>query len=497
MSDWDNAYSQYSNALKNDTVTEQTIRDLYGSIGPDFANRIVKIKSEIDAQQAAGSKEYYSAGRISADNASWDMAFRLAETGLSSIYNMEKRTVEAGSYNDEYGNTFVNERTQYYNKSTGEEITDKWLSLQGGGGLRTNYNIHFTDDGTPIPYTSKESSDWVKFRDTALKPIAAIVLAAYGVPYVSTALGATSAGASIVAAGGQAALTGVSAGIVSGGVSLIGGNNFEDALKSALTSGLTAGATAGFADTIGQTLGFDAGSVASKAAGNAIIAGAKAGITDENILQSMATAAVSSYLSNKDSVVKATDEDLAAGLDPRYGTNQTYDAFMTNAMTPEARASIETQINPSLMGPQTAEDLGKGFDQYMTDSTFDATANQGSLAKEVKEPGLNLTAKDVKTGIKIAGVLMAGDEVIDRTIGSDDKQITGQLSTTNKDKYRNAPLAGFKMVKYDDPATGGSKYIPFVGEEALLPPPEGYKRMYAKGGFVSKPTKSKGLAGRR
>ena len=53
------------------------------------------------------------------------------------------------------------------------------------------------------------------------------------------------------------------------------------------------------------------------------------------------------------------------------------------------------------------------------------------------------------------------------------------------------------MVKYDDPATGASKYIPFVGEEALLPPPSGYKRGYAKGGFVSKPIKSKGLASKR
>ena len=79
---------------------------------------------------------------------------------------------------------------------------------------------------------------------------------------------------------------------------------------------------------------------------------------------------------------------------------------------------------------------------------------------------------------------MAGNEVVDKTIGSS----TSSFATKpDKDIYRDAPLAGFKMVKYEDTATGSSKYIPFVGEEALLPPPTGYtKTSYAKGGFVSK-----------
>ena len=75
---------------------------------------------------------------------------------------------------------------------------------------------------------------------------------------------------------------------------------------------------------------------------------------------------------------------------------------------------------------------------------------------------------------------MAGDEIIDKTIGS------SFATKPPKDIYRDAPIAGFRMVKYEDSATGASKYVPFVGEEALLPPPAGYTKTFAKGGFVSR-----------
>jgi hypothetical protein len=79
---------------------------------------------------------------------------------------------------------------------------------------------------------------------------------------------------------------------------------------------------------------------------------------------------------------------------------------------------------------------------------------------------------------------MAGDAIIDKTIGLEKSLVTKPA----KDIYRDAPLAGFKMVRYEDSATGASKYIPFVGEEALLPPPIGYTKSFAKGGFVSRRT---------
>lgn len=443
---WDEAYSSYRDTLKNGQMSEKTIRDLYSNLSQTFVDNIIKIKSELDMQQAAGTKDYWSSGRMaSVDNATWDNAFRLAEGGLSSVQQLGRRMVTS-TVEGENGPAQTVTTPEYYNKETGEAIQN-WDHLSQNAPLRTRFNYHFQDDGTVIPYTSTISSDWVQFRDNVAKPIAGIVLSAYGIPalspYVSAATGL---------AQGTAGLAAATAATVSVGTSVISGNSFKETLKAATTAGLTAGATAGYADTIGQTLGFDAGSVASKAAGQAIIAGAKAGITDENILTNMATAAVTSVLSNKDGIVKATDEDLAAGLDPQYGSNQTYDAFMNDAM---------------------------GIDRG-----FDATENEGSLAKEVKEPGIDLTSTDIKTGIKIAGVLMAGDEVIDNTIG---KSTVGLGSRIDEDIYRDAPLAGFKMVKYDDSTTGSSKYIPFVGDEALLPPPSGYTRSsYAKGGFVAK-----------
>jgi hypothetical protein len=505
-----NAYDYYYGTLTGGQVTADTIRQAYGEIDPGQVERTLQIKAELDAQQAAGAREYYSAG-ISTDNATWDMAFRMAEMGLSSVQDMEKRNVNV-EYSDE-GGTQTTQQTRYFNKATGADITDNWTRVSRSGPLKTTYNLHFTDDGMVMPYTAKETSDWVKFRDSTLKPIAGIALAAYGVPYVSTAIaGTTVAGVTLTA--GSALTTGVAAGMVSGGVSLLGGNSFEEALKNALTSGLTAGATAGYADTIGQSLGFDAGSVASKAAGNAIIAGAKAGITDENILQSMASAAVATYLSNKDPAFDATERegslakpgfddgdmttDFGVGVDYSLGSNlkfpsgegikvgQNFDTGINVGESPvdyglggSSGLGLATSSSPNLKA------MGGG--QGLTATKDDGTTLAG------KDFSTGLTAKDINTGIKIGGVLMAGDEVIDRTLGGRNTLTT----TSSADKYRNAPLAGFKMVKYDDPATGASKYIPFVGEEALLPPPEGYKRGYAKGGFVSKPVTSQGLASRK
>ena len=46
----------------------------------------------------------------------------------------------------------------------------------------------------------------------------------------------------------------------------------------------------------------------------------------------------------------AADADIAGGMIPEYGTNQAYDAFMSQAMTPEAIAALEKQIAESSVG---------------------------------------------------------------------------------------------------------------------------------------------------
>lgn len=506
---WD--YNKYRESLKSDTTDLNAALGALGSQDPTMAQNAQNLYKEILTQQKAGSEQYWSKGNTaSSQAAAADFALRLAENGVGSLTEVGQRTVSADYARTDRGNPNLGKVPQYYNKTTGEALPRADLFGRGHKDLGIEYNLNF-EHGVVIPYTSNRTSSWVSFRESTLKPIAAIALAAYGVPYVSTALGATSAGASLVAVGGQAALTGVSAGIVSGSVSLIGGNSFEDALKGALVSGLTAGATAGFADTIGQSMGFDAGSVASKAAGGAIIAGAKAGITDEDVLTSMATAAVSAYLSNKEPAFDATERegslaklgvdgamttDFGSGADYsltgglKFGStegikvDQNFDTgvdgpvdySLTSGTTP---TGLQTSTSPNL----TARGGGQGITATRDDGT--------TLAGEPFKTGLSKT--DIKTGVKIAGVLMADKAVTNITMGDN----TTAAATQNKDKYRNAPLAGFRMVKFDDPVGGGSKYIPFVGEKSLLPPPAGYNKSYAKGGFVSKPVKRNGLASRK
>jgi hypothetical protein len=394
-------------------------------------------------------------------------------------------------------NTDEGSNTEYINKTTGE-VLPKWAGLSSSRGTKLNYNLHFTDDGAVIPYTTGRQSSWVKFRENVAKPIAGIVLAAYGVPYVSAALGTTAAGASIAAVGGQAAITGVSAAAVSGGVSLLSGNSFEDALKNALVSGITAGAAAGYADTIGQSLGFEAGSVASKAAGQAIVAGVKAGVTDENILQSMATAAVSTYLSNKTPVFDATANEGSLAKP----------SFDDSSMTTDFTTGANLNLTSNLKFPSTE---GINVDNRALGSNYDLTAGTTPFETGLESTSPNLKAmgggqgitvgrddgsvlsgkdfntglstEDIKTAVKIGGVLMASDAVIDKTINP------SFAKKPSKDIYRDAPLAGFKMVDYEDAATGTTRYIPFIGDEALLPPPVGYARKsFAKGGFVSRRT---------
>jgi hypothetical protein len=490
---WD--YNQYMNSLRADAPDYS---DALSKLDEFMSRPALNIYKEMLFQQENGTDEYWSQGRLGSKKAAAaDFALRLTENGISSLRELGVRTVKKPTgQNDDNGNAVIADTTEYFNKTTGEALP-KWdrVAVGNNSWSKLQYNIHFTEDGIAIPYTANNQSDWVKFREQA-KPIAGILLAAYGVPYVSTALAGTTIGG-VTLASGSAALTGVSSAVVSGGVSLLSGASFEDALKNALTSGLTAGAAAGYADTIGQTLGFQAGSVASKAAGQAIVAGVKAGVTDENILQSMATAAVATYMSNKTPAFDATEREgsLAKLNEDSFGMTTDFGAGANYALTSNLKFPSTEGIKVDDRGFGDNYDLTTGATPFtgLQTTTPNLTAMGGGQGITVgRTDGTTLSGKDfttgpslkdVETAVKIGGVLMASDAVIDSTVGS--------TSTTRstRDIYRDAPLAGFKMVKYEDSASGASKYIPFVGEEALLPPPTGYTRSsFAKGGFVSRRT---------
>lgn len=491
---WD--YNKYMNSLKVDAPDYTDALATLSSQNSVMSKNAQNVYKEMLAQQQAGSADYWSQGNLGSKKAAAaDFALRLAENNIGSLNELGQRSVmKSTGVPDESGNEPMVQTTEYFNKTTGEALPD-WDRVAVGvdSFSKLQYNIHFTEDGTAIPYTANNQSNWVQFREQ-VKPIAGILLSAYGVPYVANALAGTTVGG-ITLASGSAALTAASSAVVSGGVSLLSGATPKEALKSAVTSGLTAGAAAGYADTIGQALGFDAGSIASKAAGQAIIAGVKAGVTDENVLQNMATAAVATYLSNKTPVFDATANegslaklnedsfdmttDFGSGAD--YSLTSNLKSFPTEGIKVDDRGfgdnyDLTTGATPFTGLQTTSPNLtAMGGAQGVTVGRDDGTTLSG------KDFTTGPSLKDIETVAKVGGVLMAGDAVIDKTIGS------SFVTKPNKDIYRDAPLAGFKMVKYEDSASGASKYIPFVGEEALLPPPTGYNRTsFAKGGLASR-----------
>jgi hypothetical protein len=491
---WD--YNQYMNSLRADAPDYTQSLAALSSQNETMSRNAQNVYKEMLQQQQAGSADFWSQGKLGSKKAAAaDFALRLAENGIGSLRELGGRTVKKPTgQNDDNGNAVMADTIEYFNKTTGEALPD-WdrVAIAPNSWSKLQYNIHFTEDGTAIPYTANNQSDWVQFREQA-KPIAAVLLSAYGVPYVSGALAGTTIGGVTLTAG-SAALTGVSSAIVSGGVSLLGGAEFKDALKNALTSGLTAGAAAGYADTIGQTLGFQAGSVASKAAGQAIVAGVKAGVTDENVLQSMATAAVATYMSNKTPAFDATANEgsLAKLNEDSFGMTTDFGSGANYALGSNLRFSSTDGIRVDDRGFGDNYDLTAGttpFTGLQTTSPNLSAMGGGQGVTVGRDDGTILSGKDFTTGpslkdietvAKIGGVLMAGNEVIDSTIGS------SFATKPDYDIYRDAPLAGFKMVKYEDSASGASKYIPFVGEEALLPPPTGYNRTsFAKGGLASR-----------
>lgn len=487
---WD--YNKYRESLKSESTDFNAALAALSDQDPAMAQNAQNIYKEILAQQKAGAEEYWNKGNTASNQAAAaDFALRLAENGIGSLQDIGKKQVEGVM--DEGG--MAPPTTVLINKRTGEALPRQDLLGRGTSDLDIEYNLHFTEDGFVMPYTSNRTSEWVSFREGIVKPVAGIALAAYGVPYVAGSLAGTTIGGVTLAAG-SALTTGVSAAAISGGVSMLSGNSFEDALKGALISGVTAGATAGYADTIGQSLGFDAGSVASKAAGNAIIAGAKAGVTDENILAEMAKSAVATYMANKTPAFDATERE---GSLAKPGVDDT--------MTTDFGVNADYSLAGGMKFPSTEginvdnRGVGEGYELTGGTTPFTGIQESSSINLTAMGGGQGLTATrpdgsilsgtdfttgpsmtDIKTGLKIAGVLMASDEIIDKTIG-----LGGPTKTTQpKDIYRDAPLAGFKMVRYEDPATGAVKYVPFVGEESLLPPPTNYNKSYAKGGFVSR-----------
>lgn len=426
------------------------------------------------------------------------------------------------------------------NKETGQAVPNTYGERQTGnafGGTyagkgNTGYRVQFAEDGTPVFYTTQASSnDLVNLiGDNKLLMVAASVGAAYfGGPAGAAALQAAM-GQDISNIAKSAALSYVGGQIASGVsstqsvIDTLGqvGANIAGNVVGAVATGrdpLAALTTAGLGQTVGESLGMS-GTTATTV-GSSLVNGVVAELRGKDVSDAMIAGAVSGYFSGEKNIRdlnKAADEDIAGGLIPEYGTNEAYDAFMQNAMTPEAMASIEDQFG---LNKPADEDIAGGLDpkygtnevydtfmkdamtpeaqtsiedmiiNFGTDTTtedtiavdtggFDATEREGSLVKD-NETGDGFLSKifepmsgadALKTGIRagLAGAAVAAGGAAVNSLVT--RPITTTTSTDGIDIYKDAPIKGYHMKQ--DPITG--RYIPYIGERALL----------AKGGFVTR-----------
>lgn len=171
---WDDAYSKYADQIRSGDMSADFIRKTYGSLGGNsekgnsFADRVIAIHQEL-LEQGKKYKVPVSGGQIGEADTIWDTAFRLAETGTDSIYDLGQRTKEVAQRNAEDGTEYTDLVTELYHKPTGAAVTmPNW-------GFKNEYHLQFAPDGTPIPYSTRKRSDWVEFRDEFLKPAVSMV----------------------------------------------------------------------------------------------------------------------------------------------------------------------------------------------------------------------------------------------------------------------------------------------------------------------------------
>lgn len=169
---WDDAYSKYADQARSGDITANFIRDLYGPLGGksekgnSFADRVIAIHQELEDQR----KKYkvpVSGGDIGTGDTVWDTAFRLAETGTDSIYDLGQRTVESVHEGESGPQTYST--TELYHKPTGAAVT------MPSYGFDNEYQLQFGPNGTPVAYSTPKQSDWMKFREDILKPAASMV----------------------------------------------------------------------------------------------------------------------------------------------------------------------------------------------------------------------------------------------------------------------------------------------------------------------------------
>lgn len=378
-------------------------------------------------------------------------------------------------------------RTVFYNKDTGKELsttvgvepsrgleyigndpyagdksTDPNAALLFGktysGKGQTNVGVQFAADGTPYFFTAYggSTSDMNTYA-----PLVAFALTASG---AGAALGgAITSGLGVTTAAGFSAGTVAAASAAAGGA-LVGGTLAElsggSFVKGAITGAVTSGVSDTFSTNIGEMLGLQ-GKMATQV-GSAILSGAKAEISGGDFLKGAAMDGLVSTISN---TTGFTTKDVKSAISAV--------AALDSGDPMRIAASLANLTKLDYFNKDKADELVKKVSAPTQEQIDIDRGISGVLAGATV--GATLNAKDQSTALpNITGA--TGTSVAP----------TGGLSSYGKDIYADAPIKGFAMRKYQDDA-GNTKYIPFVGEEAQLSVPTGYKFVgYNKGGFVQK-----------
>lgn len=171
--DWEDAYSEYSNALRGGEMDIKKLKSIY-DFAPQFTSKIDNLYKELEAQQKSGTGQYWNSGELkSKQDAALDMAFRLAEAGASSLKDIGQREVDV-QYPSEFGDLQTAKSTEIYNKATGEAMPD-WNRLSSAHNFDMDYHLQFDKNGNAVPYSTNQQSDWVSFRDDVLRPAATTI----------------------------------------------------------------------------------------------------------------------------------------------------------------------------------------------------------------------------------------------------------------------------------------------------------------------------------
>lgn len=437
----------------------------------------------------------------------------------------------------------------YGNKETGQVVPNTYGERQNGnawggtfaGSGNTGYRVEFADNGLPVFYTTYASSS--DFADLA--PMISIALMATGAGALAGS--ALTSAVGVTTAAGFSASTVAAASSIAGSA-LIGGTLAElsggDFLKGAVTGAVTAGASNAFAVDIGNMLGLE-GKLAEQV-GKAIISGAKAEISGGDFVNG---AAISGLISTVSETTGFTEKDIKSTIsavaaidsgDPlriatAFGNMTKLDYFkedkaseiMTKLSNNDYSVNADYTLGPKTDGlgltappvPDTTfnadgtvnYDLfdfgktttGEGFKMPTNPNLEEMGGGQGittgpkqGYVADLGDPNsfINKPAPDVKVnttvnkptdlskGLLAAGTIYAGQQLF----GGGTDTGSYQVGKYSEDIYKDAPIKGFAMRKFEDEA-GNTKYIPFIGDRPQLTVPQGYKFVgFNKGGFVSR-----------